>query len=310
MDTLSHALISTAIAGLSGHYPAINDPIYIAVFWGAQAPDFDIIAQLSSKAAYLKQHRSFSHSLPGAIILSAVIGCIMSIFFPNMLIKLLLWSFIGSLSHIFFDYLNTHGAAVFWPLKPERKSFCLINVFDPFIAAVSIAGNFLPLKVQEQAIIILLIILNYIILRIFLKCQACKFLKLRYTQAENIVLMPSLHRFLYWDFVIQNSNSYCLGHINLFFSKFETTVNLPKQANSKLMCEAQKTPLGKFFSHFTPYDYFSEQIDSEQTKINIYDLRYFTKQDFLHSATIIFGSNQVPCDAYIKSYREIIKVPC
>ena len=47
MDSLSHALIGIAVAGLSGHQLSLSDPIYIAAILGAQAPDFDIIASLA-----------------------------------------------------------------------------------------------------------------------------------------------------------------------------------------------------------------------------------------------------------------------
>lgn len=55
MDTLSHALVGIAIAGLSGHPLTVSDPIYLASILGAQAPDLDIIASVRGKFALLRQ---------------------------------------------------------------------------------------------------------------------------------------------------------------------------------------------------------------------------------------------------------------
>jgi inner membrane protein len=41
-----------AVAGLSGHQPALGDPIFVAAVLGAQAPDFDIVALARGNMAF------------------------------------------------------------------------------------------------------------------------------------------------------------------------------------------------------------------------------------------------------------------
>ncbi len=311
MDSLSHALVGVAVAGLSGHQPALGDPIYIAAVLGAQAPDFDIVAQAWGNMAYLRQHRSFSHSLPGVALFAAAIAVGMKLAMPQVdIAQVLLWAFAGGLSHTFLDYFNSHGAAILWPFRRERKSYPLLNVFDPIIVVLLLAAYATGLPMQQVSYFSFAALAIYIFARYCLKRQAAEWLTNRYAGelARRIWVMPCLKRLFYWDFVVETDRRYINGRLGAFYPLVEIKADLPRQALSPLAAQASKTTLGEFFTTFTPFIYFEEQADKDAGRVNIYDLRYYSGDKFVHSATITFTAEMTLRDAYIHSLGHTVKV--
>lgn len=314
MDSLSHALIGMAVAGLSGHPLSIHDPIYLAAVIGAQAPDFDIIAQVKGKFSYLRQHRAFSHSLPGIALWSLLISIGLFIFMPQTNpLSLFAWAFTGSLSHIIIDYFNTHGAAILWPFCKERKSLKLLNVFDPILLLLLLSIYTLQVTMFTVSCLTFIIFISYILSRLFLRQKATKQLQQLFSQETilQITVMPSLQRILFWDFVLETESSYLVGQLGSLSPVLKLHADLAKQKHpSSFTLQAKQTIIGDFFSTFTPFLYFEEQKNTHHISVTIYDLRYVLNQQFLHRATIIFDHNNLPVRSYLHSYGSTMKIPC
>ncbi len=315
MDTLSHALLGIAVAGLSGDPLSFNNPIYLAAIIGAQAPDFDIIAKVRGNFALLRQHRAFSHSIPGLVMWSSLITTGFFCFFagapPD---KVFIWSFLGGLSHIIIDFFNAHGAAILWPISRERKSFSLLNVFDPVLLSIMLTVFLQGLPAKETSLLFFSSTGLYIVIRYALKLRASSWLKQYFadTTIIRILVLPSLKSILSWDFVVETNTQYYVGQLGILNLNIIIHSELAKQSLSPAAQGAQKTILGEFFSSFTPFSYVTEHHDNKQKAklVHIYDLRYFLNKSFLHSATIVFGNDEQPCDSYIKTEGRIIRIPC
>jgi len=314
MDSLSHALIGIAVAGLSSHQLSLSDPIYIATILGAQAPDFDIIASLKGNFTYIKQHRSFSHSIPGALLWSLLISMGMLFFMPQENgFTLLGWAFAGGLSHILIDYCNTHGVAILWPFCRKRKSLNLLNVMDPLLLVLMIVLYLLHLSPLSLSISTFLIINAYLLLRFFLQQRGITYLKTLFPsqQITQLAIMPSLKRIFFWDFVVETEVCHLVGQLSALNPILEIRAVLPKEKSlSNITLQAKKTPLGDFFTTFTPFHYFEEHKNEQITSVTIYDLRYILNKEFLHRGTIVFDGNELPAASYMHSYGRTMKVPC
>ncbi len=311
MDTLSHALVGLAVAGLSGHQPTLHDPIYIAAMLGAQAPDFDIIAQVRGDMAYLRQHRSFSHSIPGITGWALAISLAIRFFMPQAAFaQVLVWSFAGALSHIVIDYFNTHGVAILWPFRRDRKSCPLLNVFDPVLLLLMLMPYASRPPMLEITLITFTLLIFYILAKYFLRQRATKWLLQNFfsQQVTRIWVMPCLKHLFYWDFVVETDSRILNGRIGLLYPVMEIRADFPKLCHSLLTAQAQKSSLGEFFRIFSPYIYFEEHPAEDSHRVTIYDLRYFADQHFIHSATIVFNRQNAPCESYIHSLGRTIKI--
>jgi len=120
--------------------------------------------------------------------------------------------------------------------------------------------------------------------------------------------MPSLNHLLFWDFVIETDCRIFIGHRGILHSALTLKADLPKQQFVSTFTEkAQQTFLGQFFHLFTPYSFFEEHWEDNSVKVTIYDLRYYSNQHFIHSATIIFDCDQVPSEYYLHSMGRTLK---
>src|SRR4029077_5228686 len=74
MDNLTHTLTGVALsqAGLNRKTRFAT----LAMILGSNAPDVDIAARFGGGANYLKYHRGITHSIPGVIVLAAVVTAI------------------------------------------------------------------------------------------------------------------------------------------------------------------------------------------------------------------------------------------
>lgn len=312
MDALTHGLIGLTIAGLSGQAPAFDNPVYLAAVLGSQAPDFDILALSRGGMSYLKQHRAASHSLPGIVGWATVIAAALHLFMPEVSLWLLWsWAFAGGMSHILTDYLNTHGAALLWPLRKERLSCNLLNVFDPFLIILLLSTYVTGLPIKQVSVLGIVSIGLYIALRLLLRQQALRYLREYFADfmLGRTLIMPSLAKTTYWDFVLETEGHFVVGRIGTVQHDLLISAVFPKQCESEVMIQAQQTSLAEFFTLFTPFSYFEEQQHDGTTKIKIYDLRYFQNDEFLHSGILVYENNQIPVESYVQSYGRKLNFP-
>ncbi len=312
MDNLSHAFIGIAIAALSGHQLSIHDPLYIAAILGAQAPDFDIITHLKGNFAYMKSHRAFSHSLPGLVMWSSLITIIMAILGMSDWTTNLLWSLAGGLSHIFLDYFNTHGASLFWPFNKERQTNHLLNVIDPLLLLLFSIPYFFTLTPWQLGVVTLSTLSLYLLLRIFMRYSIKNRLVTAFAVKKimRLAVMPSLKHILIWDFVIELADVYLVGQCHFIHAELVIKSKLLKQDHPEVDARVQATPLGEFFTSFTPFLYLDVENQADGfSLVTLYDLRYFLNENFVHGAMIHFDDNQTALDSYLLMSGRAIKLP-
>lgn len=140
MDTATHFAIGFGLAGLAYIDPVVAaDPvtagaIMLATVLGSQAPDFDTVLRMRGNAAYIRNHRGLSHSLPFLAIWTFLITALIMLLFREAAIwHVALWTGIAVCLHVFTDLFNTYGTQALRPLSHKWISWDIIHIFDPFI---------------------------------------------------------------------------------------------------------------------------------------------------------------------------------
>lgn len=150
MDNLSHSLVGVAIAELAvarksrldGFVPAsLRRWAFFLAVVGSNAGDLDILVRslTAGKLGYLLHHRGHTHTLVAApVIAAALVGLALVArrFRAHLWTArdgrwLLAVTSVATLMHLAFDYLNSYGVHVLWPLDNRWSYGDTLFIVEP-----------------------------------------------------------------------------------------------------------------------------------------------------------------------------------
>lgn len=286
MDTGTHVVMGVALGGLATIDPAVSqDPILFgAVFagtmLGSQAPDADTILKFKSNAAYIRNHRGLTHSIPAVIIWGLLISSLIYLIVPDIsFFHLWLWTFIAVIVHVLVDIFNAYGTQAIRPFSNRWVALGFINTFDPYIFALHVAGIIawlLGANPAQTFILVYTIIILYYIKRYFDKREIVTKIKESFRDVENVYTSPTRKQ-NHWRVAITTKKRFLVGvvedgHIHLI-DEFER-VPLP---NTKLINIAKKDKNIAAFLSFSPIYRWEVNEKEEHTEVRLIDLRYRSK---------------------------------
>lgn len=148
MDNLTHTLTALLLAraGLDrlGRY---STP---ALLLAANVPDIDALSFFGGTAAYLAQHRTWSHSLVGAAVLGAGVGAAVWAWArrrpkgPPPVWALALAGALGGLSHSLLDWSTPYGIQLLWPFRRTWYALDWFPIVDFWLLLILLAGVAVP----------------------------------------------------------------------------------------------------------------------------------------------------------------------
>lgn len=162
MDTVTHGLtgwlIARALSIEEGRKEATA-----ALVVGSLLPDADNVTSLLGSEAYLRIHRGFSHAFLGVALTSLVAAYLLYRFGKwKDWKKLYLLVFLGQLSHIALDLLNSYGTQIFQPFSNARVSFDLLFVVDLVFTGIIVAGLVLSRRRRGPARAAIAVLVAYV----------------------------------------------------------------------------------------------------------------------------------------------------
>lgn len=140
MDTGTHLVMGFGLAGLAFIDPVVasdttvSTAVLIGTLLGSQAPDLDNLIRVRGNAAYIRNHRGASHSIPAIAIWTLLITLALSLGFGNLpLLHVGLWVLAAVCIHVFTDMFNAYGTQALRPFTKKWVSWNIIHIFDPII---------------------------------------------------------------------------------------------------------------------------------------------------------------------------------
>ncbi|ADG83415.1 metal-dependent hydrolase [Thermincola potens] len=306
MDPVTHFLVGTVIAGVSGEKLSVSDPVYLSTVLGSLMPDMDIVYQLRGHIAYLKNHRGMSHSVPGLICNAGLIALAVYLLAGYRFVALFAWALLGGLSHVFLDVLNSYGAQVLWPLSKKKYSLNLLVLFDPVLAGLCLAALFWRGSFPRVSLVILVLTVIYLLFRLYMRHSVFLFLSEQYREQdiERIIVMPAMVSLWDWSFLVETRNKYIVGEAK--WLSFETGIRrvLEKVPHNHIIQKALYSKIGRLFQSFTPYYHIHYYQDGENHVVCFADLRYFVRDDFLHNAKVVLSRECEIAEAVFQPYSK------
>ena len=230
MDSLTHLVLGAAI----GEATLGKKIGRQAMLWGAIAntiPDFDVFAACcTTDAQQLLVHRGITHSFPFLIIMSPLLGWLLSKLYKNPDVGWKSWTclfFLGLLTHILLDSLTAYGTGWFEPFSSYRVSFNTIFVADlfytlPFLVCVLVAliaknGSPKRIKWNKAGLIISSLYLVFTIVNKWhVHSEMHESLTEKNIQVTDFVTTPTpLNNFL-WMAYAPDQAGYWFGYYSIF----------------------------------------------------------------------------------------------
>ncbi|MGI6574765.1 MAG: metal-dependent hydrolase [bacterium] len=312
MEPVTHALAGLAIAGFSGQGFSLTNFIYLSSLCGALAPDLDIVLQFKGHIPYLRYHRGPSHSVPGLFFSALAVTLCLGYWFPEYRrVTLFFWAMSGALSHSLLDSLNSHGAKLFWPINNCHITFNLLTIFDPVLFMVLlgvIVGQTHQWPFIPMVFIALLVL--YLGARWVMSRHIRHFLRQYFAAnvVEKIIVLPAMMSLWNWFVLVETPASFIAGEVRYFSLALRVWHHLIKQSPTPLVKLALDSKLGRLFTEFTPIFHVFYQRQGGRNVVRFLDLRYYSQDSFLHSATLIFDRKQQPLEGLFHPYNSKRKV--
>lgn len=227
MDTGTHLVYGLGIAGLAHIDPLVSsDPsaamaVFIGAMVGQQAPDFDQIIRMKGNAAYIRNHRGLSHSIPAVFIWTLSITGILALFFSGLpWLNVAFWVFIAVAVHVISDLFNTYGTQALRPFSKKWISWNIIHIFDPVIFTVHIIGILLwalqAAEPQHIFIVVYSFLLLYYLWRTSVHYKLEQNLHKKdphYVKGDRYILIPTVY-LNHWHVVKQRkTGGYATGEL-------------------------------------------------------------------------------------------------
>lgn len=302
MDPITHGTIGLALSAFSGQAVSLTNPIAIGCALGAMIPDIDgVIRIFSNDMVYLKHHRGITHSVPALALLAAAVTGGLFFVFPQMpILSVLLWTFIGALSHTLFDILNSYGAMLF--MKKRKAS--LLTLYDPVISLMAGYLILVPRQGITSHVVITLLFGLYLGFRYFMRCQAHSILMDIYAHGyavERIDVLPSLTAFYKWDYIVTSRSHQIVGKFNQVTGKNSVLRKLRVQPEFVKLFN--QTKAGDYFNAFSPNLHIHTEQHKDRIVLRATDIRYFMRNRFMHHATVILDKNHKVLESHIHPYH-------
>jgi inner membrane protein len=306
MDPVTHGVIGLAISAFNGDPVSLTNPVSIGCAIGAMAPDIDVVVRIfKDDYHYLKHHRGLTHSIPSLLVLSSIITFGLGRIFGDMShLSVFLWTLLGAFSHTFFDILNSYGAKLLAPFTERKLKASLLMLYDPVITLLCLMLIFKRDISNTFLVAVFLVFAIYIGTRYGMRRMAERILKEHYSHGYKLIkvnVLPALIAFHKWDFVVDTNSHNIVGQVNIFNKKVIVREKF-KKPKEEIVELFNSTNVGKYFNDFSPIlhiDYFEEM---GNLVLNIVDLRYYLKNNFMHHATVVFDEQMNIIESFFQPY--------
>jgi membrane-bound metal-dependent hydrolase YbcI (DUF457 family) len=145
VDLLTHVLLSFAL--VRAFLPRSGWPVILATLAGGTLADADLFSIFFGPSAYLSVHHTFTHSLPGTVVV-VVVSVVIAFFArrrePLVFTTLFLTATFASVVHLFLDLCQSDGITLLRPFRSTRIAADYVSSTDFWIFGLLLAGIMLP----------------------------------------------------------------------------------------------------------------------------------------------------------------------
>ncbi|WP_085521189.1 metal-dependent hydrolase [Tuberibacillus sp. Marseille-P3662] len=285
MDTGTHVVMGIGLYALTSVDPVVtthaatDNALLFATIAASVIPDIDTVLKAKDNATYIRNHRGATHSIPATCLWPIVLTGVIQTFFPEAnLFHIWIWSFLGVFLHVFVDIFNAYGTQALRPLTYKWIALESINIFDPLIFGLHIAGFVLWYLFAAPVVIFLTIyaiLIIYYIWRIIARRRAEHQVQSTINGALNVHLSPTIH-WTQYHMAAQSEDQYFVGELNRGKLTIIDTFDRKPIPENDLFHLAEQDENIAAFQSFSPIYRWEWAKKNNLHEIRFIDLRYLT----------------------------------
>ncbi|WP_070121072.1 metal-dependent hydrolase [Bacillus marinisedimentorum] len=295
MDTGTHFVMGIALGGLATLDPVVaSDPVtaqtvLIGTILGSQAPDLDTVLKLVNNAAYLRNHRGITHSIPAVLLWPLLISFSIYAFIPETnLLHLWLWTFLAVFLHVFVDIFNAYGTQAIRPLSRKWVALGIINTFDPFIFFIHIIGIIIWRYGYDPGYTFLImygVIFVYYLWRTYARMKVKQTVKQKIPDAVEILISPTF-RWSQWHVAVKTDEMFYVANVkNNDIGILDSFKKKPVPELPSIQAAKEDKNLSAFLSFSPVYRWVVREYD-DFIEVKFIDLRYWSKGHYPFVAVV------------------------
>ena len=327
MDSLTQGLLGAVTFAVIKDKKIGKKSLLIGAIVGT-IPDLDVLlSPLFNDIEFLTVHRSFSHSIGFAIILSLLLGEVFHRYYKRKLSRTK-WQFaffFATFTHSLLDWCTTYGTKLISPLDDHLFSLNSIHVFEPIYTSILLIGVLIHIikKRSNKGLRNALILSTcYLIFGLISKNHAFYHFKSQLDKEkitfEDVLVSPTpLNSFL-WHGIAKTKSGYHFAT----YSIFDGTKNVKFQfveSDNQIIDEVKGNRLIKYYLDYTQKFPLIETDEFGNTKvyaIKYGPINYYGKPEFVYPLT--FNRNDLSEENIkieykgkqrgpVKNYKSLIK---
>lgn len=309
MDTSTHFVMGVGLFGLAhidpivATHPATATAVLAATVIGSQLPDTDGLYRFKGPAAYVRNHRGWTHSLPMILIWPILLTCVLILFFPESYsTHVFFWAFSAVFIHVFIDLLNTYGTQAFRPFTSKWISWNILSIFDPFLFSIHLLGFLLWAITSYTPTVIFgsiyLILIAYVLWRTWVHHKMKRWIKNQTVPATHRITLTPTVRWHVWNVIMEEEKGVKIGEIRN--KQLIWTGYISKGALSHPVVQKTKEAEAvDAFLSFTSYGYPVIYERSFGYEVRWLDVRYHYKKHFPFVAVAFLDKEHHIHDAFV-----------
>ncbi len=284
MDSLTQGLLGAVTFAIVKDKEIGKKSLLIGAIAGT-LPDLDVfLAPFFNDIEFLTVHRSVSHSILLAVILSVGLGALFHRWYQReqSQLKWIFAFFLAIMTHSLLDWCTTYGTKLLSPFNDHLFSTNNIHTFEPFYTLILLIGVIVLLikknaAVGRQSILNLTLLLSIGYLGCTFKSkdiasnQFIQSLAEQNIAYQDLIVSPTPLNCILWHGMAKTANGYYIGTYSLL-DKRQSIVFEYVESEHKILSNLDDNRLIKYYVEYTQ-DFPLVKTD-DHGNVEIYAIKY------------------------------------
>lgn len=280
MDNLTHGLVGYAVYKLATPEAALAPKAERGLKWAtiiaAELPDADMLSAFFGAGANLIWHRTYTHSLPGLLLLSALVAITVHRLWPELPRgRVFALTLAAGFSHSFLDLLTTYGTKLLMPLSQLRYGLDILPIVDPFLLVLLTAFLWCGWRRKSRLLLwgLVVAMAAFVGLRAYIHDAVIAEVRQKLPAATLVAVMPQIGSINEYRFAARTPEGFTCGYVS-FRGAVAPDLFIADIGDNPVLAAAAATETMAVMGDFTRYTAYRLERENGLYHLSVFDPRW------------------------------------